>query len=149
MMQVMVPERHRDDAKHCDGGASLLHIGLSLHGRRGLRLWEIDREQPYEFTLEEGDVYLSSPACFSHQPLHRDEPTESDASSLRAFEGLDERMCKWAIQIRCALFMVDRGTCPPASPISPFQRAAEVVAQWLAGTELRLPSKDDILREAC
>ena len=127
MMQVMVPGQHRDDDKHCDGGASLLHLALSLRGRRGLRLWEIDREQPYEFTLDEGDVYLSSPACFSHQPLHRDK--SADASSLRAFEGLDERMCKWAILIRCALFVEDRATCPPASPIRPFQRAAEVVAQ--------------------
>lgn len=145
MLQVMVPEQHRDDDKHCDGGASLLHIGLSLHGRRRLRVWEIDREQPYEFTLEEGVVYLSSPACFSHQPLHRDDP--ADASSLKAFEGLDERMCKWAVQFRCALFMENRASCPPASPIRPFQSVAEVVAKWLAGMKVLLPSRDDILRE--
>ena len=29
MMQPMVPENYREDHRHCDGGASILHMGMN------------------------------------------------------------------------------------------------------------------------
>ena len=140
MLQPMVPEKYREDHKHCDGGASLLHIGISLYGERFLRFWEKDVEAPWELQHIAGQVYISSPACFTHQALHRD----GSPSDLMAFTGLSSNLVKYAVQIRCELFLQARGTTPPASPPVAFQAAAEVVAHWLVEAKIRLPSLAEI-----
>ena len=48
--------------KHCDGGASILHMGLSLYGERWLRFWVNDVDAPREIRLPPGSVYINSPA---------------------------------------------------------------------------------------
>ena len=139
MLQPMAPQSYREDHKHCDGGASIIHVGLSLYGERHLRFWEKDVDEPYEVRLPPGSVYISSPACFSHQVVHRD--VQADPEQLMAFDGLSSAHCKLAVQFRCSLWNDNRATNPPASPIAAFQAAAEVIATWLAGAALRLPSK--------
>ena len=61
-------------------------------------------------------------------------------SDLMAFTGLSSNLVKYAVQIRCQVFLQARGTTPPASPLVAFQAAAEVVAHWLVEAKLRLPS---------
>jgi len=138
MLQPMVPATYREDQKHCDGGASILHMGLSLYGERWLRFWEKDVDAPHEICLPPGSVYISSPACFSHQVVHRDGQAGPE---LMDFHGLNSAHCKLAVQFRCSLWNDNRATNPPASPIAAFQAAAEVIAEWLANAALRLPSK--------
>ena len=139
MLQPMVPQSYREDHKHCDGGASIIHMGLSLYGERHLRFWEKDVDEPYEIRLPPGSVYVSSPACFSHQVVHCD--GQADPEQLMAFDGLNSAHCKLAVQFRCSLWNDNRATNPPASPIAAFQAAADVIATWLASAALRLPSK--------
>ena len=136
MIQVMLREEYREDKRHCDGGASLLHMGLSLIDDRYLRFWEKDKAESHEVQLPQAAVYISSPSCFSHQTVHRDGPQ----SGTRSLEHGSLSQHKWAIQFRCCLWNRGRATSPPAMPIEAFQKAAGVVATWLASAKLRLPS---------
>jgi len=113
-------------------------MGLSLYGERWLRFWEKDVDAPHEICLPPGSVYISSPACFSHQVVHRDGQA---GPQLMDFRGLNSAHCKLAVQFRRSLWNDNRATNPPASPIAAFQAAGEVIAEWLAIAALRLPSK--------
>ena len=93
MIQVMRPGSRRDK-RHVDGGASLLHLGLSVCGTRTLEFWEVGREQPHRATQRDGDVYISSPALFEHQVVHGDGHGDGGASLLQ-FE--DMGSCKVAL----------------------------------------------------
>ena len=52
----MRPGSGRTDNKHVDGGASILHLSLSLFGTRKLRIWEEGQAEPHVLTLRAGDV---------------------------------------------------------------------------------------------
>ena len=144
MIQAMKPSSFREDPRHSDGGASLVHLGLSLFGNRSLRIWGHGSAQPQQLDWTRGDVYISNPGAFEHQVVHRDVPEKSTYGDfdkplpdLLDFGGMGP--CKVAVQLRCSVFKRNRGTNPPASPIIAFQAASAVVA-WLVEAELRLPS---------
>ena len=77
MIQAMTPSSLREDPRHFDGGASLLHLGLSLFGNRSLRIWEHGSAQPQQFDWTCGDAYISNPGAFEHQVVHQDVPERS------------------------------------------------------------------------
>ena len=120
MIQLMKPG-DRSDGKHADGGASLVHLGLSLCGNRVVKHWERDGAE-HELAQKAGDAYISNPAAYYHQVFHRDGP---DNQGLHYIEGMG--LCKIAVQFRCAVFAESRGTVPPATPRVPFEAAAIVV----------------------
>ena len=144
MIQVMRPGSRRDK-RHVDGGASLIHLGLSVCGTRTLEFWEVGREQPHRATQRDGDVYISSPALFEHQVVHGDGHGDGGASLLQ-FE--DMGPCKVALQLRCDLFGHNRGTTPPAGPTPLRQAVGQAVLAWFENTRLVLPTCRDI-EECC
>ena len=80
-------------------------MGLSLYGERWLRFWEKDVDAPREIRLPPGSVYISSPACFSHQVMHRDGQAGPE---LMAFHGLSSARCKLACEDLLALGCLSR-----------------------------------------
>ena len=56
---------------HHDGGASVLHMGITLFGRRRLRCWEDDSDGEYQdFPQVPGSVYLGTLTGPLHQVRH-------------------------------------------------------------------------------
>ena len=84
MIQVMQPSDRREDPRHCDGGASLLHMALGLFGERVLCVWEKNAHEPREMKQRCGDAYISNPGAVEHQVVHRDveEPLGSEPPLL-------------------------------------------------------------------
>ena len=146
MIQVMQPEPYREDRKHCDGGASLVHMGFSLFGERYLRFWEKNGVRPHELQQKPGDVYITNPGAFEHQVVHRDVPPPG-----RPIPGLLDvfgmGFCKVAVQFRSSVFSKNRGTLPPATPMVAFKAASGVVARWLVHTAFAQPTVADCEEE--
>ena len=63
-----------EETKHFDGGASILHMGLTLYGRRQLRFFEGNKARPgetvAEMSLAPGSVYLGTITGGLHQVVH-------------------------------------------------------------------------------
>ena len=137
MIQIMRPGDRRDK-RHVDGGASLLHLGLSVFGHRTLVFWEEGRDQPHRATQTAGDMYLSSPALFEHQVLHED----ADGDGLLPMD--DMGPCKVALQLRCNIFSHNRATTPPAGPTELRLAAGRAVLEWLTTASLILPNRTDV-----
>ena len=131
----------RRDKRHVDGGASLIHLGLSVFGTRTLEFWEVGREQPHRATQRNGDVYISSPALFEHQVVHGDGHGDGGASLLQ-FE--DMGPCKVALQLRCNIFSHNRAAPPPAGPTEEREAVGRAVQAWLTTGTLLLPTRRDI-----
>ena len=129
----------REDPKHCDGGASLVHMGLSLFGGRTLRWWEKDAEAAHEAPQRPGYFYVSNPGAFEHQVVHYGTPVEEGG----LIEFGDMGPCKLALQLRCSVFGLNRGTKPPAKPMIAFKAASSVVASWLRETNFAMPTAED------
>ena len=138
MIQVMRPTiagEKRMDPKHTDGGASLVHMGMSLFGERNLLFWEKGNDTPGQIHNGPGAVYISNPGAFEHQVLHEDHPC--DEQKMLTFDGCP---CKVAIQLRCEVFKANRGTKPPAKPMNVFKAASAAVAAWLCSRQINLPT---------
>ncbi len=140
MLQVMQPGR-REDWKHIDGGASLLHLGLGLFGHRVVKHWEgKGLGTPHEVHEAPGSVYVSMPAVFWHQVEHRDAAKDEN---LMDFAEMGP--CKVAVQLRCDLFPHDRGRNKmPKIGDAP---AKAVVQPWLSQSTLLLPDLTDCKAE--
>ena len=143
MPQPMQTGAGRLDKKHVDGGASIVHLSLSLFGTRKLLFWEEGVAQPHVMILREGDVYISSPAAFEHQVLHQDDPASGE--ELLQFGGMG--LVKLAIQLRCDTFALNRGRSPPASPKHALKAASEAVQRWLLKVPLALPTLEEAQAE--
>ena len=63
-----------EETKHFDGGASILHMGVTLYGRRQLRFFEGNKARPGEIvadmSLAPGSVYLGTITGGLHQVVH-------------------------------------------------------------------------------
>ena len=142
MIQVMRPGMRRDK-RHADGGASLIHLGLSVCGTRALEFWEKGRETPHRAVQRDGNVYISSPALFEHQVAHEDGHDGGDP--LLQFE--DMGPCKVALQLRCNSLSHNYGTCPPTGPTLLRQAVGRAVLAWFenaTNATLVLPTCRDI-----
>ena len=139
MIQVMRPGMRRDK-RHADGGASLIHLGLSVCGTRALEFWEKGRETPHRAVQRGGDVYISSPALFEHQVAHEDGHDGGDP--LLQFE--DMGPCKVALQLRCNIFSHNYARSPPAGPTAVRQAVGRAVLAWFENATLVLPTCRDI-----
>jgi hypothetical protein len=139
MIQVMKPGR-REDWKHIDGGASLLHLGLGLCGKRTVKHWEKCSDAPHEIEETQGSAYISTPCVNDHQVAHRDAP--GDVEGLMFFDGMG--WCKVAIQLRCDLCSHYRGRI--STPIWARHVAAVVMQPFLTQVRLLLPGLNDCER---
>ena len=63
-----------EEPKHFDGGASILHMGVTLYGRRQLRFFEGNKACPgevvAEMSLAPGSVYLGTVTGGLHEVVH-------------------------------------------------------------------------------
>ena len=67
-VQVM-RSTERLDPKHFDGGASLLHMGLTIFGKRRLDIWKDDGTS-VELDQVPGSVYVANMCAIEHQAVH-------------------------------------------------------------------------------
>ena len=142
--QAEAPEKMvamlREDA-HSDGSAGMLHIGLTLGGRRLLKIWSEGR-RPMAIAQQPGSFYITCSTAFKHQAIHISCPEEE----LYQFGNIDG--CSISVMMRSAFFPFDRsrdGNCTP-SPQSAFQAFASVISGWLVkhGCDLCLPTVPEL-----
>ena len=154
-LQMMTPAERLDTA-HFDGGASVLHLGLTLWGRRRVYLnladpaggakssgaddlnppqWVVTHQQP-------GSVYLANFCAPWHQVGHEgaDDPDE-------LFDSPSGGTYKVAIMFRTSCFGYARGrtTSTPPGPKKVFEIVSTAVQGALLSNRFRLPSLQECL----
>ena len=137
----MRPEERGDEA-HFDGGASLLHMGLTLYGRRRMNCklndddYEGDTSFGESFVFTPGNVYIGNLCAAEHVVIH-----ESDYDHSQGLE-IGSISMKLTAMLRTPLFAAGHGrtikTAP--SPKVVYARANAVVAQQLRHHCLNLPT---------
>lgn len=142
--------------RHVDGGASLLHLSLTLAGQRTVSFEALRADGRSVETIRvpcgPGDVYLGSPACCYHSVAYGDvegqvrfDPSGMPAPALRSVLG------EWPSTIVVHLRSeVMKKRCQPAWFHKSNQILAEVlaplVAQALARDPLVLPGLQEVQR---
>lgn len=133
----------RKDPEHFDGGASLLHCGLTIFGRRHLEVQTTDGWQE-PISQAPGDVYIGN-LC---SPWHRVVHLEKGEAEPLFREKADDPGILITCMFRSNVFASARaraGTGKP-SPIDVFDVVNNLVAQRLARRPLRAPTLADCLR---
>ena len=124
---------------HWDGGASLLHMGLTLWGERLLTARLADGSE-LQLPQRPGQVYLANLTSFEHQVSHPALEQQLQQAQLLQIPGQGE--CGVSVMMRTALFRAGRarlGNRPPP-PQRLFELATGIVVDWLAESPLSLPS---------
>ena len=99
----------RRDELHFDGGASLLHMGLTLYGRRRMECKLNDPSDPGckqledSFVFTPGNVYAGNLCAAEHVVIH-----ESDHDRSAGFEA-NGQVLKLTAMIRTSLFAAGYG----------------------------------------
>ena len=121
VIQVMQPSV-RSDPPHCDGGASLLHAGLTLYGRRNLALFYPDGSS--EIREQTPGLYYTGNLCAIRHEVRHNAP--ADQQLLHGHE--------IAVMFRTDCFRGSRArrTQGKPTPIHIFDAVNEVVAKALA-----------------
>lgn len=141
---------------HVDGGAGVLHMGMTLFGNRSLRAWNSSQKPPrmsgsqprvpevvgkvLDLPQVPGTVFLSNSASFRHQVQHG--PSEN----LTTFGALTDMSV--SIMVRSCLFPHARSRCAAGvpSPRPVFQGIAEVIAQWMSQETLVFPDLSEVMQ---
>ena len=124
------------EAVHLDGGASVLHLGLTLFGRRGLLLMEPDGETVV-LRNSPGSVYLGLLTGPEHQVVHEDGSTA------------EHWLEKYSVTVMCrtALFAENkarlRNTTP--SPAAFFHALTNSFLESIQNLEFHLPTFKEVL----
>ena len=142
-IQAMRPGR-RNDTAHFDGGASLLHMGISIFGRRSLRLALDGREQLCE--QQPGSVYIGNMCAVLHQVMHR--PAEDQDGCLFRAPGSHEPLL-FTVMVRSDLFSRDRARTIKSAPNprAVYSIVNDVVAGHIAQEPFLLPDFATVVRD--
>lgn len=140
IIQAMMPGK-RWDPKHFDGGASELHMGLTIFGRRRLDLFLPDGTT-VQMPQELGSIYVGNLCAVEHQVSHYD---SSEAGVL--YEHGRSPGIEVAIMLRCDVFrhLRARKLKGRPTPIDVYNAVNEIVAQHIAEEPLRLPVFADVV----
>ena len=130
-LQVMTAEP-REDPAHFDGGASLIHMGITLYGQRRMEL--TTNGDCDSFNLCPGNVYVGNLCAVSHQVFHDEK--HGRAEHLNA----NGDMLKVVVLLRTSLFSAYRRQTAPPTPKVVYDRCNEIVAKHLRDSRLILPS---------
>ena len=145
---------------HCDGGAGIIHMGMTLFGARNLRCWDTaektrkpaEGSRPRELEFHgrmlkllqvPGTLFLSCSSAFRHQAEHLEVPS----GELMTFGALPNMSV--AVMFRTALFPAARARLAQSTP-SPqpvFEAIAAVFHEWQLETTLELPELSDVERQ--
>lgn len=143
---------------HYDGGASFIHIGLTLYGSRHLvcRV-KADTTTPRtdqvwkEITLDQkpGSFYLSNICGVEHQVRHSASLRKEPADNLWTWptgSGTRNRS-HVSVMLRTSLFRFARGRCQAhlPGPLRVFELGSAAVSAWLKEVTLQLPTLRDCL----
>ncbi|CAL1173515.1 unnamed protein product [Cladocopium goreaui] len=93
------PGRRKEMHWHRDGATGLLHLGITLSGKRRLQLraW-MEEEWTQELSMSAGHIYLSSPFLFEHCISYR--PEEPTLALMCRFGFMDEEDSLWVNHLR-------------------------------------------------
>ena len=128
----------RLDPDHFDGGASLLHMGLTIFGERLLQLWFKDRPTE-QHRQRPGSLYVGNMCAVLHQVVHTD-VSDFTYANLYGDPGVHI-----VIMFRCDLFKGNRarklgtGDDDKPTPVIVYDAVNEVVAAHIASKPLRIP----------
>ena len=130
----------RFEPRHNDGGASVLHMGITLYGRRRVTFFEPisgsasgqEEEREVCFAQQPGSVYLGTVTGASHQVSHV--VTRNPEEELRAHTV--------SVMLRTCLFPYNRARCQNTTPSPPevFRALASSLTEHLVAHRLELPS---------
>lgn len=128
---------------HNDGGASLIHIGLTLAGVRKLTLFSGSNDLDIESELEckPGHFYMGGLSSVRHMVTHS-HPQPAEALLL-PFDSLGNVEC--SVMFRTSLFRHYRQRLKSRSPKPTvlYNAATTAIAQWLGEACLKLPTLRD------
>ncbi len=124
---------------HQDGGASVLHMGVTLYGRRQVKLKQVEGLKDIVIQNSPGTVYISQLTGPMHEVSHHG----TLQGELLQLPGLGD--CSVTIMMRTALFPACRSrlrnTTP--SPAKMFTAVAEALRAGMASSTWKLPTLVD------
>ena len=134
----------RDDGWHTDGGASLLHAGLTLFGSRELQIQVEDQDGCISAAQKPGSFYVGNLCAISHNVRH-------GALSEGCYgDGPPEDRLQIAVMLRSDFFRENRArrlnAAPGPKPL--FDLVNSVTAKHLADVPWRLPSLQAVVSES-
>ena len=127
------------EREHMDGAASILHMNLTLFGRRTLHCWEGKAgSQRHSWGLVPGSVYLSTATGPLHQAEHSHPKSPDETSQGYSL----------AVNLRCCLFPHDRSRLMNATPTprAVFEGLVQAFRAALCEEHWALPSLADCRR---
>ena len=135
-IQVMKPSE-REDPPHFDGGASLLHAGLTIWGKRGMDVQLQPEAEWRRLHQKPGSFYVGNLCAAWHKVSHF--PPE-DAKPLWVEDGFEG--VRVAVMLRTNVFSAARARTMNGqpSPAEVYQVVNTAVAQHLATKGLHLPT---------
>jgi hypothetical protein len=133
-IQVRSPGRRRDP-KHFDGGASLLHMGLTLFGHRDLECWFAGGERRL-FPQSPGSVYVGNMCAVEHRDGRAGARGFFEPHGREGAPGL-----LITVMLRSDLFRHSHAPKQKGKPTTTdlFDIVNSVVARHLAAAPLELP----------
>ena len=147
VVQIMRPGT-RLDPRHFDGGASILHMGLTVWGQRCLHCFFEDGKVGYKQSA--GSVYIGNLVAVEHEVKHYN---AAAAGPLYHPEGCLEKDSKGllvTVMFRCDVFRhcMARQLKHPPAPADVYGIVNDVLARQLAEYPLRLPSWAEVASRA-
>ena len=140
----------RRDGLHYDGGASLLHMGVTLFGHRELTFHFLEGGRPHSLQISQrpGLVYVGNLCSAEHEVFHRKEnfhlfhgsfppATPPSVAPAASSEG-----CEIAVMVRTDVFRhsMARTTKSKPGPSDVFEIVNLLVRDHLAKEPLELPT---------
>ena len=142
-VQMMRPGQ-RLDPKHFDGGASLLHMAISVFGSRLVHCWFQEADAHEVFRQDAGDIYIGNMVAVEHQVEHLEVSQQS--TLYREADGSDEFVV--AVMFRSDIFRWARSRKLKGKPVpvGMYDKVNEIVAQHLASEPFVIPDFASVLR---
>ncbi len=139
------------EPEHCDGGASIVHMGVTWFGRRELVCQQGSDLPPITLTCLPGSVYVGGLTGPVHQ-VHHQVPRAGESlrgSGVATGPGFDEGLSV-TIMCRTALFPHNQARLRNTTPSPPcvFYALAESFRSSFAALPFRLPTLPEILQAA-
>jgi len=145
ILQFTKPGRW-DEPWHFDGGASILHIGVTLAGMRHIAIRTADKS---EILLQNfpGTVYICSFCGPEHQVRHSKEEAEHPGAMLMDIPRIGATQI--SAMLRSDMFRYNRGRVAAHSPAPKevYEAARDTVLTWLNRERLQLPTLLECLKQ--
>ena len=148
-IQIMEPGK-RFDPKHFDGGASLLHMGITIFGDRMVHLW-LQGGRTHILQQSPGSVYIGNMCAVEHQVEHHDELWPQilfqDAEAGSASDGPGLQI---AVMLRSDVLRHSRARqlLGKPTPVDVYDLVNDVVSEHLATQAFLLPDFASVARHA-